>query len=83
MNFDTATGVVTMYQDGVATGSVSFASAFNAFLVDRVGQGVGASLPFVGTLGDVMGVVLGAGSDAAINAARAYLAGRYPSLTLA
>ena len=40
------------------------------------------ALPLVGQLGDVLGVVLGAGSAAAIAAARAYVKDRYPSIAL-
>ena len=82
LDFDTATNTVTAYQDGVSVASASVTGAFSTFLVDRVGQGVGTSLPLVGQLGDVLGVVLGAGSAAAIAAARAYVKDRYPSIAL-
>ena len=66
----------SVYLDGVRV-SMSTGMTHTAFLIDRIGQGRSAFMPFVGRMGDVLGVTLGAGDAVAIAAARAYLAARH------
>lgn len=81
LNF-AASGVVTLYQDGVAISSANATGAFSAFPLDRIGQGTSSANMFEGQLGDVLGVILGGAAGDAIATARAWLAARYPALVL-
>jgi|GEM_PF-4692311 len=63
------------YIDGTQRGTIG-ANAngpWADFLLDRLGRGTGTGGLFVGQMGDVLGVTLGAGSDEAIAIARANL----------
>ena len=73
----TATGA-ELFIDGASfgTGSISAAS----FLVDAISRGPDAADRYAGLMGDILGVRLGAGADAAIAEARTFLRRRFPGL---
>lgn len=78
LNNGSFTTVINGVQIGSGTIDIVGPSYFTP--VDRIGAGSGGSpstAGFIGLLGDVLGVTLGAGSAEAITAARAYLRGRF------
>lgn len=74
-NLTAKTGQV--FLDGASASAFS-GIAHTAFTVDRIGQGTGATLQFVGQMGGVLGVLTGrADTAAAIAAVRNYWATRF------
>lgn len=68
-------GRMRSFIDGVALGDAAF--AWTAFNLSRIGRGTGNVTTYVGDMGDLVSVVIGTGSDAAIAAVRAYLNDRF------
>lgn len=72
---DISAGAARFFIDGASLGTA--AVAWESFPVSRLGRGTGAATPLEGGLGDVLFVNAGAGFDAAIAAARAFLDQRF------
>ena len=66
----------TVYLNTVQVSTMS-GFPWPAFAIDRLGRGSGSASQTTGSMGDVLGVTLGTGSDKAIAAARAYLKQRF------
>lgn len=77
MELETTPSRARFFIDGTLRSSADTAFPWPDFLIDRIGQGTGPSLQFVGQMGDILGVTLGSGADEAIAAARAYLNDRF------
>lgn len=78
LEIGTGTGQARAWMDGVQIGQASWTGAFENFYVRRIGQGAGAGNQFVGSMGDILGIVLGRPDTAsAIAAARAHLNERF------
>lgn len=66
---------VIFYINGVEGGSYSH--PYLTFPIDRLASGSNGNDRFKGLVGDILGVTLGAGDEAAITEARRYLAAKY------
>lgn len=72
---EVSNGSVSMYVNGRLLGESSYPVV--DFPLNRLGWGNNTGDEFLGNMGDIIGVTLGAGSEAAIKAARKYLARRF------
>ncbi|MDN3712181.1 hypothetical protein QWZ10_10960 [Paracoccus cavernae] len=77
MELDTTVAETRFFLNGVLQSTSTDPLPWSNFYVQLIGQGNANTVPFNGQMGDVLGVTLGAGSPAAISAARTYLADKY------
>ena len=78
---ETTASSVSFWIDGLLQSTSTAAFPWADFLIDRIGMGNGTAGLYVGNMGDVLGVTVGAGSAETVAAVRNYLAPRF-GLTL-